>query len=62
MALLIPSPIPGRWTEIYESAKALLEAIGLIIRQEPKCQFIRQDDRSGQRFKASVAQAVLLSV
>ena len=34
MALLIPSSIPERWTEIYESAKALLEAIGLIIRQE----------------------------
>jgi hypothetical protein len=34
MALLIPSSIPERWTEIHESAKALLEAIGLIIRQE----------------------------
>ena len=34
IALLIPSSIPERWTEIYESAKALLEAIGLIVRQE----------------------------
>jgi len=32
MALLIPSSIPERWTEIYESAKALLEGIGLVAR------------------------------